>query len=109
MNKKTIIQIVIIVGAFAASGMVLYNGLFKNSTPDLSLSASDGAAGAGSNEKILPYGDKLDFKTVLEKQNLQFDIVDYPKLDPQAEVGVDLGNLITSPKSNVSELTATKK
>ncbi len=103
MNKKTIIQIVIIIGAFVASGMVLYNGLFKNGPSDISLSLSDQSIAESNSEKILPFGDKLDFKNVLEKQNLQFDIVDYPKLDSQTEVGVDLNNLIAPPKNTVSD------
>lgn len=95
MNKKTLIQVVIIICAFAASGIVLYNGLFKNSSgvPDSSLTIDL----AASTEKILPYGDKMDIKSAVSQQNLQYGLIQYPKLDPNQEVGIPLQQLIVPP------------
>lgn len=90
MNKKVIIQIVIIVGAFGAAGFVLYNGLFKS---DSTVPAM-GIISVKDNEKILPYGSSLDFKNNLFKRDFQFGSMSYPKVDPN-EVGVPDSSLIS--------------
>lgn len=91
MNKKVVIQIIIIVGAFVAAGLVLYNGLFKiNSIPAPTVDNLSG----GKSEKILPNGSNLDFKTDLYKRNFQFNAISYPKVDPQNEVGIPEESLI---------------
>ncbi len=98
MNKKPIIQILIIVCAFGGSALVLYNGLFKgNSYPSPALDPAGNMGSQTNVEKILPYGETMDFKGVLEKQNLQFGILEYPKLDPGKEVGISEQQLITPP------------
>lgn len=102
MSKKQIFQIAVIVLAFAASAWVLYNGLFKNDTKVSSLKGPNltGSGAVGSSdkalEKILPYGDTLDFNGVLNKQNLRFGVLDYPKLN-KFEVGIPESSLIQQP------------
>lgn len=91
MNKKLIIQIVVIVIAFGASGIVLYNGFFKNGSSQPALGSAQTSAGDQS-QAILPYGSTLDF-SILKKQDLQFGTVQYPKVDP-ALVGIPENQLI---------------
>lgn len=99
MNKKVIIQIVIILAGFIGAGMVLYNGFFKgNSTSSTLKLESEPIAGIGQ-EAILPYGATLDFN-ILKKQNLFFNQVIYPKLDPNNDYGISPENLIVSPLAN---------
>jgi hypothetical protein len=96
MNKKQIIQIVIIIGAFSAAGFVLYNGLFKSSG-NAAVFQSPGLAGGQSEpEDLLPNGDSLNFD-ILKQQNLIYNQVAYPKLDPQNDYGIPEGNLIIPP------------
>jgi hypothetical protein len=91
MNNKFIIQIIIIVGAFVGAGFVLYNGLFKqNGQPAAPISAA-----AASQQNILPYGSTMDLDGVLYQRNLQYNLVAFPVLDPNAEVGVPENKLIT--------------
>jgi hypothetical protein len=102
LNRKTIIQIVVIIVAFGGSGFVLYNGIFKKS-PQVPITLSlNGVPAASSmsgmaNEKILPYGQSLDISGVLQKQNLSFGAVTYPKLDPNQKIGVPVQLLIQVP------------
>lgn len=94
MNKKTIIEIVIIVGAFVGAGVVLYNGLFKGN------SQSEGTLNQTIvTEKILPYGDTFDYSKIVEirKKKFQFGAVQYPQVDPKLEVGKDPSTLIYIP------------
>ena len=86
INKKTIIQIVVIVVAFGGSGLVLYNGYFKNKADSLAavqnsqgvmsgdLGNSGVAATGGSSQQILPYGASLDFDKVFKKRILKFSL-----------------------------------
>jgi len=92
MNKKVVIQIIIIVGAFAAAGFILYNGLFKN---DSSSATMANVPLTEKSEKILPYGSSLDFKTDLYKRNFKFNSISYPQVDPQNEVGIPEASLVT--------------
>lgn len=95
MNKKTIIQLVVIIGAFLGAGLVLYNGLFKDSIRPTSSSSS--MTTAQGNQNILPYGDSLDF-SVLDKQNLLYKQMEYPKLDAKNDFGIPEDELIKAPK-----------
>lgn len=95
MSKKQIFQIAVIVVAFTASAWVLYNGFFKD---DITVSSLQGVHSVSSDKvlaKILPYGDTLDFG-VLNKQNLRFGVIDYPKLN-KLEVGIPESSLIQQP------------
>ena len=104
MNKKQIIQISVIIVAFGASGFVLYNGFFKGSgqlAPSVPPSAFLGAssspgtvAGLQNSQAILPAGDQLDF-TILKRQNLAPQGINYPELNPDTDVGIPEANLIT--------------
>ncbi len=94
MNIKQTIQVVIIVGAFGGAAMVLYNGLIKSPTEEETAQETV-ATQPVTVEQILPYGDKLDFKGVLSQKPLQFNTIEYPKLNASAEVGIPEQSLIT--------------
>ena len=96
MNKKTLIQLIIILGAFGGAGIVLYNGFFRNQPTPISVSLT-GTPQATQN--ILPNGESLNF-TVLHSRPFEYDQIQYPKLDPQSEVGVPVENLIKSLPTN---------
>ena len=98
MNKKLIIQIIIIVAAFGAAGYVLYTGFFGGGgSPD---SGSAGLVSAAKTPKdILPYGSTLDFG-VLKSGRFVFGQLQYPKLDVGTEIGISKENLISSPQSS---------
>ena len=89
MNKKTIIQVVVIVGALAASGIVLYNGFAGGGTP--SLTGPGSASSTPGSGNILPYGTTFDFKKLddMKEQDFQFGVVPYPTVNPPVEVGKD--------------------
>lgn len=89
MNKKLVIQIIIIVAAFGGAGMVLYNGFFNNKGASVEVST----IGSDSGEKVLPYGETLDL-TVLNSRPLQFNTISYPKLEPSQDVGIPESLLI---------------
>ena len=96
MNKKTIIQLVIIVVAFGAAGLVLYNGLFKSnsSAPQTGMFGGISQSTSTPAQSILPYGSTLDFSKVLDPNRFQYNQISYPLLDPQNDVGIPPGNLI---------------
>jgi hypothetical protein len=97
MNKKLIIQLVIISAAFIGAGVVLYNGFFKNNNTSALVPAQRAALAVPQNQSaVLPYGNKLDF-SVLTKQNLFYNQVSYPLLDPANDYGIPEPNLITPP------------
>lgn len=91
-NKKTIIEVVVIVGAFLAAGVVLYNGLFKNSATEDPLAQQPKAI-----EKILPYGDSFKYQQIEEmrKKRFQFGVVSYPEVS-SGEVGKTPSELVKS-------------
>ena len=109
MNKKKIIQIAVIVVAFGASGLVLYNGFFKGQPQNIQPPIAAAVPGVGtalggvpntgaavpaaqSDQDILPVGNSLNFG-ILQKQNLSPLDFDYPKLNP-ADIGIPEGSLI---------------
>ncbi len=100
MNRKTIIQIAVISVCFGGAGLVLYNGLFKESgSPAPVVSATPAAVGGPASESKpenpLPYGDDLrgELKRVLGRNNLQFNSFSYPQLD-NGEVGIPTTDLV---------------
>lgn len=109
MNKKQIIQTLIVVGAFGAAGFVLFEGGVFNSTPTPILqsappilpSAAGGVgakAGSGSGpvstgNAILPYGDKLDF-SVIDPSRFDYNQFEFGKVDPKKDIGIDPKDLI---------------
>lgn len=100
MNRKTIIQIAVISICFGGAGLVLYNGLFKesnNNAPVVSAmpTAQGGPSGQSTPENPLPYGDDLrgELKRVLGRNNLQFNNFNYPQLD-NGEVGIPTTDLV---------------
>ncbi|HYV34007.1 MAG TPA: hypothetical protein VE973_04130 [Candidatus Limnocylindria bacterium] len=92
-NKKLIIQVVIIVAAFSAAGLILYNGLFKDSSNQTSANPGMVSTQGLTKQAILPYGNSLDFSKL---SRFQFDQIEYPVLDVGNEVGVPEENLISS-------------
>lgn len=121
MERKKIIQIVVVVACFAGSGVVLYNGFFSKpkintvpvmvpgagipgspggapaaAGPQASSGTSGGAPSAVSNgsSALLPYGgQKFDFSN-FEKRKLQFDLVNFPTINTSTDVGVDVPAMI---------------
>jgi flagellar basal body-associated protein FliL len=96
MNKKTIIQLVIIVVAFGAAGVVLYNGFFQGG---VSHSPQDqGMGGASSTpQEILPYGNNLDFNHTVNSNRFLYNQISFPQVNPQQDVGIPVGSLIPPP------------
>jgi hypothetical protein len=85
MDKKTIIQSIIITACFVGTGIVLFKGFSGDSSPGLA--ATSQTLNPGKTEKILPGGEKFDIDTILGKHKLQFGRYTYPKLDFGSEVG----------------------
>lgn len=119
LNKKTIIQLIVILVAFGIAGVVLYNGFFKGNnnaalqsvslnnsaqTPGGALPAGGigGIAGASdvntpsaqTSGEILPYGDTLDFSAAINPIRFQYDQIVYQKLDPKNDVGISPESLV---------------
>jgi flagellar basal body-associated protein FliL len=90
MNKKLIIQLIVIAFCFAAAGLVLYNGFFKNNLPAVSTQAVVSNL-PNQQQQVLPYGNTLDFSQ-LNKFDQQYNSVSQPSLDT-GQVGVPLQNL----------------
>lgn len=90
-NKKQIIQILVIVGAFAGAFFILYsNGVFGGSTNQ----AVQVSQGTKSLQPILEYGNTLEFKDAIKPDRYDYYQITLPKVQPQADVGVDVGSLI---------------
>lgn len=105
MTKKKIIQIIIIIIGFAGSGFVIYNGMFKSSSPSPATSSgTEQSIEAISSKKILPLGESLDFD-ILQKNNLQFGLLEVPQLNPILEVGIPESQLIKPPPKKTIEDT----
>ncbi len=104
MDKKKIIQIAVIIVAFGGSGIVLYNGFFKQPpAPSLgittNLAALNGSAGLSASStsagggQILPYGNKLDFSQ-LDSGRFQFGAVQYPQVNTSTDIGVPVDSML---------------
>ena len=91
MNKKTIIQMVIIIVAFGAAGLVLYNGFFNQNN---GTGSSAVPAQSVTTQNIFPYGETLDFSKALDLNRFQYNQIAYPQLDPQKDVGISQDSLI---------------
>lgn len=109
MNRKTIIQISVIIVAFAASGIVLYRGLFSGPKPPAATPSPVGVVvsdpssplnGLDLNNitKSLPYSTDEDFDTALnqvfQKQSLEYGTIEFATVDPASEVGVSVESLV---------------
>lgn len=93
-NKRDIILTFVIIGLFAASGLIIYQGLYANSSgASVIVSAVPDVAG---NQKeivnLLPYGDSLDFARVKSRRETT-QVFKYEPVDSN-NVGVDTHNLI---------------
>lgn len=101
MNRKSIIQIVVVVICFGASAMVLYKGFFKEEAVTApfsmggALGTQPGATAAAEASNPLPYGDDLsgELKKALNRNGLRYDYYSYPKLNP-SEVGIPVTDLV---------------
>lgn len=99
MNKNTIIKIIVIVAAFGASALVLYNGFFKGKGGANVPQAPIAGFAAITIEEILPNGGSLDFDKVINISRFKFGLMKFPILDPKNEVGKSPDNLITPMES----------
>ncbi len=95
MDKKKIIQIIVIIAAFGGSGFVLYNGLYSSNSGGAPLPTAVGGAplaaspvAGGSANALLPFGKTLDFKGTLDYNRFQYDAISFPKLSTSTEVGI---------------------
>jgi hypothetical protein len=98
MNKKQIIQIVVIIIAFGLAGFVLYNGFFKGNGGGPLLLDSPAISAQAQPEDLLPEGTTLNFD-LLKQQNLFYNQVPYPKLNPVSDFGIPVSSLIIPPPS----------
>lgn len=81
---------------FGIAGAVLYAGVFKT--------APSFNTGEILIENALPFGENLDFSRVAKKST--GNTVNFPKLSPNSEVGVELGSLFKSiPSGTVQQGT----
>ena len=98
MNKKLIIQLTIIVVAFGAAGLILYNGFFnQGSAPTLgTLVVAGGASGPVTPQQILPYGSNaFDFGPLTSRPFI-FNQIQYPSINPATDVGIPPSSLIAN-------------
>lgn len=98
MNRKTIIQIAVIVICFGAAGLLLFNSFFKGGSVSEAPVAPPGAQMGtlqDNSKNPLPFGDDLSgqLKKVLGKSNLQYGLFNYPKFN-EAEVGIPPSDLV---------------
>ncbi len=93
MDKKLIIQLVVIVSAFGGAAIILYNSFFKNSiSPPPNFLAGIPAA-QKSQDDILPNGRSLNFK-VIDENRFEYNVIQYPQVDAKREVGIPPDELI---------------
>lgn len=89
MNRKSIIQIVVIVICFGGAAFVIYNGFFKdqNSGGDSVIQSVDNSNQALENP--FPFGDDLsgELKKVLSKNRLEHNTFVYPQIK-ETEIGI---------------------
>lgn len=91
-NKKQIIQIVIIIAAFAGAFFVLYsNGLFGGG--GASSASGSGAQASQTLEPILPYGPNLIFESAINPELFDYNQITLPKVS-QTEIGQQVNSLI---------------
>jgi hypothetical protein len=93
MNKKTIIELVIIAAAFFAAGLVLYNGFF-NGNNNASLLAETAGNSPAAQQDILPYGNTLNYDSTINPKRFQYSQIEYPQVDSRTEIGIFEANLI---------------
>ena len=91
MNKKNIIQLAVVVVCFSASAIVIYNNFIKKAPIPAELVAGSGSVKV--EQPILPNGSGFDL-SVIEKSGLRFNLLDYPKLNFPADVGVEEGQVL---------------
>lgn len=101
MNKKTFIQITVVVICLGASVLVVYNGLFKkdeSQAPPIVPASGLGQVTEGASKTDPPlYGDNLagELKRVLKRNGLVYGSLIYPKVD-NSEIGISASDLIKS-------------
>ncbi len=94
MKSKNLILTLIIVVLFIASAVVLYNG-FSSGSQDLLSGSPDVAAAQKEIVNVLPYGEKLDFSKVKERDgHAEVFRAQYQELNP-AEVGISKQELVS--------------
>ncbi|MBL8031095.1 MAG: hypothetical protein JNK33_02100 [Candidatus Doudnabacteria bacterium] len=105
-NKRNIILSLVIVVLFAASALIIYQGIYANSSgAGVIVGAAPDVTG---NQKeiinLLPYGNELDFSQVKSRHETT-QVFKYEQLDANS-VGVDTHNLIA--RGALSEASAVK-
>jgi hypothetical protein len=93
MNKKNLIQVLIIVACFAASAIVIYNNFLKKEELPPSAVGQNEKVGQKQDGQILPGGATFDLKSVKESK-LRFNLIDYPKVSLPSDIGLDTENIL---------------
>jgi hypothetical protein len=107
MNKKNLVQIVIIFACFSASGVVIYNNFLKKADLPSELTGQVIKPGVQPDAPILPGGASFDLD-VISKAKFRFNLLDYPKLKPESEVGVEEQNVLKPLVQSQSGTNTTK-
>ncbi len=107
LDKKTIIQLVVVVACFGGSAWVLL-GYFSNARPVVNIpSAGTATGGTGAsvntNQAILPAGSSFDLPASIKKSGLNFTGKQYPKLDPKTDLGVNEKEFIKPVSAKTTE------
>lgn len=95
MDKKNLIQLIVVGVAFLASGLILYNSFFKSASP-LATSAPAAGVASATPASVLPYGSNFDYQQIdnLQKQGFEFGQIQYPVVSTSTEVGKTTADLI---------------
>lgn len=84
------IELVIVVVAFSAAGLVLYNGIFANGNNSALQSSS---ASTSTQQDILPYGNTLNFDDAIKPKQFNYNQMQYPQV-VKSEIGIQTSNLV---------------
>ncbi len=98
MKTRTVIEIGVSVAAFAAAGVVLYRGVVRPEALPLTPPQAQ-VSQVAEPASVFPYGQTLDFDRVLSMRKLQFGTIEYPTVDPAADVGRPADDLFSKPTS----------
>jgi hypothetical protein len=93
MNKKTMIELVIVVVAFGAAGLVLYNGIFSAGN-DAALQSEAARNAPAGQQDILPYGTALNFDDAVNPSRFQYNQMSYPQVD-KSEIKKPISDFVT--------------
>ena len=102
VNLKKIILIAISGALLSVSGLIVYRNFVStpSTTPPAHQSTVDSLR--TSSNRIFPYGEDLDFG-IVRKYNSQGQVFNYPRVNPDTDLGVPLSELIKKGASEDSQ------